>query len=273
MKSPAELEHEAVWRRYDEVEARLTAGVSERMLDLARVRRGSRVLDLASGRGEPAIRAAHRAGSEGYVLGIDLYEGLLDMARERAQREGVANLELRAGDARELDDVPEASFDAVTCRWGLMYMHDPVAVLTKARRALAPSGAFVAAFWCESERVPYHSLPRRILERYREMPPIDVEAPGVYRFADLERTKRDFEAAGLVIDHAEELSVQVFVAETGDEVVEWVRALGLGRLLESVAQDDQAAWRAELVAALEAQRADGRVGLGGVTRLARARPM
>jgi hypothetical protein len=81
-------------------------------------------------------------------------------------------------------------------------------VLTKARRALAPSGRFVAAFWCEPERVPYHSLPRRILERYREVPAPDLDAPGVFRFADLERTKRDFEAAGLVIDHVEERSVR-----------------------------------------------------------------
>lgn len=273
MKTRAELEHEAVWRRYDEVELRLTAGVSERMLDLAGVHRGSRVLDLATGRGEPAIRAAHRAGPEGHVLGIDLYEGLLDMARERAVREGALNLELRAGDARELAGVPEASFDAVTCRWGLMYMHDPVAVLAMARRALAPSGLFVAAFWCEPERVPYHSLPRRILERYRGLPPIDPEAPGVFRYADLERTRRDFATAGFTIDAVEELEVDVFEAETSDEVVEWVRALGLARLLEDVSESDRAAWREELVAALDAQRADGRVGLGGVTRLVRARPM
>lgn len=273
MKTLAELEHEAVWRRYDEVEARLTAELSERMLDLAGVARGSRVLDLASGRGEPAIRAAHRVGSEGCVLGIDLYEGLLDIARERAQREGVANLELRTGDARELAGVPERSFDAVTCRWGLMYMLEPVAVLAKASLALAPSGAFVAAFWCEPERVPYHSLPRRILERYRELPALDVEAPGVFRFADLERTKRDFEAAGLVIDHVEERSVRVFEAETSDEVAEWVCAFGLARLLECVSEGDRAAWREELVLELEAQRADGLVGLGGVTRLVRARLM
>jgi ubiquinone/menaquinone biosynthesis C-methylase UbiE len=271
MKTKAELEHEAVWRRYDEVELRLTAGVSERMLDLAGVQSGSRVLDLASGRGEPAIRAAHRVGSAGYVLGVDLYDGLLDMARERAQREGALNLELRAGDARDLAGVPEASFDAVTCRWGLMYMHDPVAVLTKARRALAPSGLFVAAFWCEPERVPYHSLPRRILERYRELPAPDLDAPGVFRFAELERTKRDFEAAGLVIDHTEERSVMVFEAETSDEVVDWVRAFGLARLLEDVSESDRAAWREELTLELEAQRVNGRYGLGGVTCLVRAR--
>jgi hypothetical protein len=70
------LSHEALWRRFDAMELRLTAAVSERMLELASLGSGMRVLDLATGRGEPAIRAAHCVGETGHVLGIDLSEGL-----------------------------------------------------------------------------------------------------------------------------------------------------------------------------------------------------
>jgi ubiquinone/menaquinone biosynthesis C-methylase UbiE len=62
---------EDVWRAYDSMEVRLSAPLSERMLDVAGIGPGQRVLDLATGRGEPAIRAAHRVAPKGYVLGVD----------------------------------------------------------------------------------------------------------------------------------------------------------------------------------------------------------
>jgi ubiquinone/menaquinone biosynthesis C-methylase UbiE len=66
------LSAEEVWQSYDRMEARLTAPLSERMLDLARLGSGMRVLDLATGRGEPAIPASRAAGPSGSVLGIDI---------------------------------------------------------------------------------------------------------------------------------------------------------------------------------------------------------
>ena len=164
------LSPEEVWRRYDDTEARLSAPLSERMLDLADLQPGMRVLDLAAGRGEPALRAARRVGPQGSVLGVDLSEPLLQMAREKAGREGLANLELRVGDAQALE-VPPSSFHCVTSRWGLMYMADPVAALARAREALRPTGVLVAALWAEPERVPYFTLPRLILARHRSYRP------------------------------------------------------------------------------------------------------
>ena len=147
------LTHEEIWRRYDAVEDRLTAGVSERMLDLAGVGRGARVLDLATGRGEPAIRAAKRAGPTGRVVGVDVAEGLLQMAREKAAREGVSNPELRVGEAESVEGIGEGEFDAVTARWGLMSMRDPVAALRNAWSASKGKGVLVAALWAEPGRV------------------------------------------------------------------------------------------------------------------------
>src|SRR5277367_4782332 len=96
------------WRQYDAVESRLTAPVSERMLELAGLQPGMRVLDLATGRGEPALRAAQRVGKQGFVLGVDVSDALLQMAREKAARAGLSNLELRAGTAESLEAVPAA---------------------------------------------------------------------------------------------------------------------------------------------------------------------
>lgn len=268
------LSHEEVWRRYDTIEARLTGGLSERMLDLAGVGPGMRVLDLATGRGEPALRAARRVGPRGHVLGIELSDGLLAMAREAAEREGLGvQLELRAHDAQRLEALPEAHFDAATSRWGLMYMTSPVDALTGARRALRGDAPLVAALWAEPERVPYYTLPRRLLERHRAVPAIEPEAPGTFRYADLACVERDWARAGLAIGHVEEVELAVFEAAAADEVMAWTRALGLTRLLQDLPEAAQAAWEADMIAAAEALREpDGVIRVGGVTRIVVARP-
>ncbi len=107
------------WQRYDADEARLSAPVSELMLDLARLQPGSQVLDIATGRGEPAVRAAHRVAPGGRVVGTDLSGDMLDFARARATAEAVRNLQLVATDGVALAGVPEGAFDAALCRWGL----------------------------------------------------------------------------------------------------------------------------------------------------------
>lgn len=267
-----QLTHEEVWRRYDAVEARVTAPVSERMLDLAGLGTGMRVLDLATGRGEPALRAAHRVGPRGRVLGVELAEPLLQMARERAAHEGLANVELRAANAEALDDIAWGTFHAVTARWGLMYMTSPIAALTRARRALLREGVLVAALWAEPERVPYHTLPRRLLARYRALPAIDPAAPGTFRFADPVRIAGDFGEAGLSVEHVEEMDVPVFECETGAELVAWTRALGLTPLLNDLPEGDQRRWEEDLMTAVPPSPGDGRIRIGGVTRIVRARP-
>ena len=263
---------EDVWRRYDAVESRLSAPLSERMLDLAGLRQGMRVLDLATGRGEPALRAARRVGPQGRVVGVELSEPLMRMAREKADQEGLGNLELHAANAEGMGGLPAGHFHAATIRWGLMYLANPVATLETARCALVPGGVLVAALWAEPERVPYFTLPRRLLSRYRALPPLDFEVPGTFRYADVERTRRDFRQAGFSIEHVEEMEVSVFESETSEELLAWVRALGLTRLLNELPEAEQRAWEEDMTAAAEDLRTDGMLRLGGVTRIVVARP-
>jgi SAM-dependent methyltransferase len=262
---------EAFFRKYDAVETRLTAALSERMLDLAGIGPGSRVLDLATGAGEPALRAARRVSPEGLVVGLELDDGVLAIAREKAGQGGVANLDLRSGDATVAVEVPSNSFHAVTVRWGLMYMSAPVAALVNAHKALLPTGVLVAALWAEPDRVPYYTLPRRLLERYRSLPGLDLEGPGPFRYADLERIAGDFAEAGFLLDHVEEMDVTVFEARSDAEMIDWVRDVGLTRLLNGLPEDDQRAWELDLATELRRIAPVGELRLGGLTRIVRAR--
>jgi SAM-dependent methyltransferase len=267
MVSRPVLTAEEVWRKYDHTEARLTAPVSRRMVDLAGLRPGMCVLDLATGRGEPAILAAHRVTPGGSVLGIDCSASMLEMARERARSERASNLELRVSNAESLDGVPSAHFDVTLVRWGLMYMDSPLSALNAARRAMVPHGILVAAVWAEPERVSYFTLPRRALESYRPLPQFDPESPGTFRYADPDRLHRDLSLAGFRMDHIEEMDVPVMEAQTDAELVEWARAFGLTRLLNDLPDEVQQAWESDLVRAAEPLRTDGLVRLCGVTRI------
>ncbi len=109
------------WRKYDAHLAEVNAPVTERLLSLAGLAVGHRVLDIACGTGEPALPAAEVVGPAGYVLGTDLSEEMLAVAREKAQTRGLNNVEFRQVDGEEMD-VETSSFDAVTCRWGIMFM-------------------------------------------------------------------------------------------------------------------------------------------------------
>ncbi len=266
------LTAEEVWRRYDAIESRLTAPVSERMLDLAGLSPGMRVLDLATGRGEPAIRAAARVGPLGRVVGVDTSDALLRMAKETADRAGLSNLDLRVGNAEVLEDLPASHFHVATVRWGLMYLTKPRHALVGIRRALLPGGVLMAALLAEPERMPYYTLPRRLLESYRRLPTLDPEAPGPFRYARLDRIVRDFNLAGFTLDHVDELEFTAFETRTAVEAVAWVRAFGLTKLLSDLPETDQLAWERDLTKELEQRRAGDVIRLGGTTRIVRARP-
>jgi SAM-dependent methyltransferase len=174
-------------------------------------------------------------------------------------------LPVRAGD--RVDRAPPGQHD-------VKVSVDPVAALANVRRALSSSGVLVAALWAEPERCPFYALPRRLLQRYRSVPPPALETPGTFRYANLEHIERDFSRAGLTIEHVEEMDVPVFEARTGAELVAWARALGSGLspLLNDLPAPDQRAWETDFTAEMEAQRTGGLIRMRGVTRIVRAHP-
>ncbi|RKG85968.1 class I SAM-dependent methyltransferase [Corallococcus terminator] len=257
------------WREYDAMEARLSRPLTERMLDLAGVSWRMHVLDVACGRGEPAVPAAHRVGPEGRVLGIDLVDGVLELARQRARREGLENITFQVGDAEALQ-VEARTFDVATLRWGLMYMRTPERALASIHRALKPGGTLVIASWAEPARVPWASLARRILERYREVPPLPrADEPGVFRHADPAGLETALARNGFSVKASEELEVPIVEAHDASDVVTWIRQLGgpVVKLVGELPEPQQRAWEAELLAELESRRTGDKVTLGGVTRL------
>jgi ubiquinone/menaquinone biosynthesis C-methylase UbiE len=161
------------WRVFDEGARPL----NEHLADLARVREGARVLDVATGIGEPALTAARRVGRKGSVLGVDLAPEMIRLARERAKLEGLVQAEFREMDAEKLELEP-ASFDAAVSRWGVMLLLDPIAALRGIHRALKPNARLAAAVWSVPSEVPFLSLPLEVLRREIGFEPPPAGTPG-----------------------------------------------------------------------------------------------
>jgi ubiquinone/menaquinone biosynthesis C-methylase UbiE len=247
------------------MEARLTERLSERMLALGGVRPGMRVLDLATGRGEPAIPAAVAVGRHGKVVGVDLSPSMLAMARERARRDGIedARLVLHAGDAAAIADVTTAAtFDLALARWGLMYMSEPRAALAGVRRALVDGGILVVAVWAEPEHVIYWSMPRAVLARVTGVS-TGARADGpaaMFRYSSPDALPRDLRAEGFTVEQTEDMELAVMEASTAAEAIAWVRAFAMGRLLDTLTPDVERAWEVEMTYELESrQESDGMI--------------
>ena len=107
---------------------------------------GHTVLDLCCGAGASAIPAARLVGPEGRVLGIDVAESLLEMARARAAREDLANIGFRAGDATRTA-LPDGSFDAVICVFGVFFVPDMAEFVAEMWRLVRPGGMLAITTW------------------------------------------------------------------------------------------------------------------------------
>jgi ubiquinone/menaquinone biosynthesis C-methylase UbiE len=138
------------WEKWAEPMADQQQKVNELLLDAAGVSDGSLLLDLASGAGEPAITAAKRVGTKGAVTVTDIASEMVDGVKRRAAKLGLSNMSFEVA-AMDRLPFPDRSFDAVTCRYGLMYCADPAGAWRECARVLKPGGRAAYMVWGPEE--------------------------------------------------------------------------------------------------------------------------
>lgn len=185
------------WRsRADFVEAG-GAPVTKALVEAAGIGPGHRVLDVATGHGEPALTIARIVGPEGSVVATDISPDMLDIARDRVKEAGLRNVELLEADDAALGDLEPASFDAVVCRFGLMYFPDPVETVRRLRTLLEPGGRLAASVWSTPDRVPFASIAFGVVLEELELPPPPKGRPGMFALAAPGALSGTLERAGL----------------------------------------------------------------------------
>jgi len=155
--------------------------VTGALVEYAQPKPGMKVLDLASGTGEPAISLAACIGSAGHVTALDLSSELLQIASERAQERGLTNFSTQQADAHQLP-FSDQSFDLVTSRFGVMFFQDCEGALREVRRVLKPGARACFLVWGPFEQ-PYWSSMIGVVIKHVGGPALVPGGPDPFKFA------------------------------------------------------------------------------------------
>jgi ubiquinone/menaquinone biosynthesis C-methylase UbiE len=173
------------WQKWWKTFEKDAQNLSNHLVELAKINSSSKVLDIATGIGEPAITAARKVGNgDGHVLATDISPQMLSIARQRAASLSLQDvIEFKEGDAETIS-LPDSAFDAVLCRWGLMFLPDLGEGLSNIYSSLVNGGYLAAAVWASPDKVPFLSVSMKtvVKETGKSMPPSGT--PGPFKLAD-----------------------------------------------------------------------------------------
>jgi SAM-dependent methyltransferase len=260
------------WRKWSQLIDGAAGGVSERLVELAGVEPGSRVLDVAAGYGEPSLTAARRAGPEGSVVATDISAEMIAFGRERAAAAGLENIEFVESDVSSLE-FPKASFDAALSRWGIIFEPDGEGAADRVRAFLKPGARMAISSWASPDRVPMLAIPMQTAMQRLQVAPPPAGTPGPLSRPTPEALSDLLEGGGFSDVEVEEAEV----------VLEWQSPEDFTTFIKEIAppitamiaphpkevQDDT--WSAITEAMREAAVEDGAVRLSNITLLAAGR--
>jgi enediyne biosynthesis protein CalE5 len=156
---------------------------------------GVRALDVGCGAGFPALLGAARLSPGGTMVATDISTAMVAVTSDRARAVGLVNLEAKAMDAEELR-FDDASFDAVTNAYGLMFCPDPQRAVTEAYRVLRPGGRCAVVTWDEPSTSPFFTVIIPTAAPILSLAAPVAGAPGPFRFASVTALEELMRASG-----------------------------------------------------------------------------
>lgn len=184
------------WAKWEHVFAASLSSATDALIDMAGIRPGMRVLDLACGAGSQSIQAAKRVGPNGKIVASDISDAMLEYVRRNASRAGLRNIETLECAADELDET-QPPFDASICRLGLMLFPSPPKALEAVRRALKPGARFAAMVFTTPAVNAFMAQPMAILRRHAGKPSPAPGQPGIFALGEDGVLERLMKGSGL----------------------------------------------------------------------------
>jgi SAM-dependent methyltransferase len=238
------------WRQWSAELAAQTRAATELILQEAQVRPGMQVLDLASGTGEPALSLAAAVAPDGQVTATDLVPVMLAVTQEHALTRGLTNLTTQQADIEALP-FSDASFDAITCRFGIMFCPDMPRAMAEIRRVLKPGGRAAFVVWGTPEQ-PYFTTTEGIVAKYAPFPQPPSGAPTRSRFAAPGSLAAALQAAGFREVRETPHTIPWAFPGPPERSWEFVRAgAAFQRAFATIPADQHAQVTAEVLAALQ----------------------
>jgi SAM-dependent methyltransferase len=191
--TPAVSPNRLLWEKGDFTRIAQTMRASgEQLVDTLGITPVMKVLDLGSGDGTTALPAAQR-GAE--VLGVDIAANLVAAGNDRAADAGLDNVRFRRGDACDLSELSDSSFDLVISVFGAMFAPRPFDVAREMVRVTKPDGRIVMGNWIPGDPTLVAQI-LRISSAYTPAPPPGFVSPMTW--GDEAQVRERFEAAGVV---------------------------------------------------------------------------
>lgn len=183
------------WYRWSPTLHQWLGKATDKMLEMAGISKGHRVLDIAAGAGEQSITTAKKVGAGGYVLATDISSNILEFAKQMAQQAGMNNIEIKVMDGENLT-VEDETFDAVISRVGLIYFPDQQKALKEMLRVLKPGGKVAAIVYSTPEKNKFFSVPVSIIRNRAKLPPPLPGQPGPFSLGAEGIIEKAFSQAG-----------------------------------------------------------------------------
>ena len=203
----------------------------EHLLDRVGVHEGESLLDVACGPGTVARLAAGRVGPSGSVVGCDLSEEMLSIARAKADVGGVS-IEYRQCTAEDLS-VDDDSFDVAVCQQGLQFFGDKGGALRELRRALRDGGRAGVSVWSEIEACePFAAIAAAIAEVLGP-DAADGYRNGPWGFSDAQQLQDELSAAGFADIEVSRDEITV-VFEDADHLIRTLGAAPVGAKVQAL---------------------------------------
>jgi ubiquinone/menaquinone biosynthesis C-methylase UbiE len=242
--------------------------VTNALVDYARPEAGMKVLDLASGTGEPAITIASRIGPQGHVTALDLSPELLAIATDRARQRGLTNILTQQADAHNLP-FPSASFDLVTSRFGIMFFEDAVSALCEAYRVLKPEARACFLAWGPFDQ-PYWQSTMGVVLKHVGGLALTPGGPNPFKFSQPGALSSLLRQAGFREIDEETKQVSWTWGGTAEEVWEYARSISTPflPLLERVPADKWEEINREVHGAINRYRQGDSIEFGATVVLA-----
>jgi len=241
------------WHRWGPLLSKWLGPATEQMLDMAGVRPGSRVLDVAAGAGEQTMTVARRIGPDGYVLATDISGTILRFVAQLARAEGHTHVHTRELDGECCDELEPDSFDVVVSRVGLIYLPDQQRALSGMHRVLKPGGKVAAIVYSTAETNPFFSVPVSIIRRRAALPPPLPGQPGPFSLGAAGVLERSFSEAGFKDVETVRVDAPVMLDSAAECLRFEKESFGaLHQMLSGLGSSDQASAWVEIETALEA---------------------
>jgi SAM-dependent methyltransferase len=233
------------WQRSSASRNATLAAATERMLDLAALRPGARVLDVGTGTGDQAFAAAARVGPEGHVLATDISAAMVAETAASAARAGLGHVATRVLDVAAIDLEPDR-WDAVISRLGLMFTPDLAGALGGVRRVLRPGGRLAAIVWSTPERNPYMATPLAVLRAMGHPAPPETELVRAFSLGAPGVLAGELEAAGFREVLVEPVPAPRQVASVPEAIAFQRESRPLARAMAHLDEETRAAAWAEM---------------------------